>query len=396
LKTHYPVEFMAALLTSETSKPENVVKYIAECKEMGITVAPPDVQISDKKFTPHGDTIRFGLAAIKNVGENAIDSIIEARKEIGHFADIWQFCEKVNLRVMNKRVIESLIKAGALDSMGKRGPLMAAVDKAMEQAQKAQKDMEAGQAGLFGLFEESAPKHKAGGDLPHVPDWEEGERLQYEKEVLGFYVSGHPLDKYAEKIKNLPGVISVAEALERKPPERKWGKETDPADELQVAGQLMGIRVQKSKRDQKLYAMGSLEDATGKIDIICFSRDYDRLQEQLKMEAPVLVRGILMGDEDTPPKISVSGVLSLEAVKIKMPSGVRVRINLDQAHEQMFHDLKSAADAAPGPSKVMLQLEKKGEYAVLLEPAGMSVAADKGWLARAEEIVGKGTIQALG
>ena len=397
LKTHYPTEFMSALLTSETSKPENVVKYIAECKEMGISVEPPDVQISLAQFTPHGEAIRFGLAAVKNVGGNAIESIIKARTELGgRFSSLWEFCEKVDLRVMNKRVIESLIKAGALDALGKRGPLMAAVDKAMERAQKAQKDAEQGQAGLFGLFEESAPKSKAGDDLPRVPEWEEGERLTNEKEVLGFYVSGHPLDKYAEKLKNLPGVISTAEALERKPPERRWGKETDPADELQVAGQLVGLRVQKSKRDGKLYAMGALEDALGKIDIICFARDYERLQEQLKIEAPVLVRGMLMGDEDTPPKIAISGVTPLEAVQIKLPTGIRIRINLDNASEAMFEQLKAVADAAPGPGKIMLNLEKKGEYAVVLEPEAMSVTADRGWLARAEEILGKGTVQPMG
>ena len=122
LKTHYPVEFMAALLTSETSKPENVVKYIGECKEMGIAVEPPDVQVSGAQFTPHGDAIRFGLAAVKNVGGNAIESIIKARDEVGgRFKSFWEFCEKVDLRVMNSRVIESLIKAGALDSLGTRG-----------------------------------------------------------------------------------------------------------------------------------------------------------------------------------------------------------------------------------------------------------------------------------
>jgi len=397
LKTHYPVEFMAALLTSETSKPENVVKYIGECREMGIAVEPPDVQVSRSQFTPHGtDAIRFGLAAVKNVGGNAIESILKAREELGgRFKSLWEFCEKVDLRVMNKRVIESLIKAGALDSLGRRAPLMAAVDKAIERAQKAQKDAEQGQAGLFGLFDES-PAAKSGDDLPRVADWEEGERLANEKEVLGFFVSGHPLDKYAEKLKNLPSVIPVSEALERKPPERRWGKDADPADELQVAGMIVGLRVQKSKRDQKLYAMAALEDATGKIDLICFSRDYERLQEQLKIEAPVLVRGMLMGDEDAAPKISVSGIVPLEEVKVKMPTGVRIRINLDQASEQMFAEIKGAADAAPGPGKVMLHLEKKGEYAVVLEPEAMSVAADRGWVARMEEIVGKGTVQALG
>jgi DNA polymerase-3 subunit alpha len=401
LKTHYPVEFMAALLTSETSKPENVVKYIGECKEMGIRVEPPDVQTSGAQFTPlvtpQGEAIRFGLAAVKNVGGNAIESIMKARAEAGgRFKSLWEFCEKVDLRVMNARVIQSLIKAGALDSLGSRASLMKAVDKAMERAQKTQRDAAQGQTGLFGLFNEAPAPGRDVDDLPRVADWEEGERLANEKEVLGFFVSGHPLDKYAEKLRNLTGVISVAEALERKPPEKRWGTQADPMDEIQVAGMILGLRVQKSRRDQKLYAQASLEDATGKIELICFSRDYERLSGQLKMEAPVLVRGVLMGDEDAAPKIAVSSIQALEEVQVKLPSGVRIRINLDWATEEMFAGLKSAADQAPGPGKVMLHLEKKGEYAVILEPEGMSVAADRGWVERVEELVGKGTVQALG
>ncbi len=150
--------------------------------------------------------------------------------------------------------------------------------------------------------------------------------------------------------------------MERKPPERRWGKQTDPADEITVAGMILGLRVQKSKKDQKQYAMASLEDATGKIDMICFSRDYEKLSEQLKMEAPVLVRGVLMGDEDQAPKISVSSIVSLEEVQVKLPAGVRIRMNLDLASEEMLMALKSAADAAPGPGKVMVHLEKKGQW----------------------------------
>ena len=396
LKTHYPVEFMAGLLTSETSKPENVVKYIGECKEMGIAVEPPDVQVSGSQFTPHGDAIRFGLAAVKNVGGNAIESVIKGRTEAGgRFKDLWEFCEKIDLRVMNKRVIESLIKAGALDSLGLRGPLFAGIDKAMESAQKAQKDAAQGQAGLFGLFDESPAQGKNGHDLPKVPDWEEGERLANEKEVLGFFVSGHPLDKYAEKIKNLSGIISTAEALERKPPERRWGKDSDPADEIQVAGIIHGFRVQKSKRDGKLYAVGSLEDATGKIELISFARDYERLTEQWKIQAPVVIRGMLMGEEDSAPKISVSGIQPLEDVKVKLPNAVRIRISLDRATDEMFAGLKSAAEAAPGPGKVMIFLEKKGEFQVILEPEQMSVAADRCWVERVEELTGKGTVQSI-
>ena len=159
LKTHYPVEFMAALLTSETSKPENVVKYISECREMNIPVVPPNVQVSDANFTPHRQAaIGFGLAAIKNVGHNAIDSIIAARTALQAegkhgFSSLWEFCEKVDLRLLNKRVLESLIKAGAMDAFGRRAQLIAALDKAMERAQKSQRDEAAGQHGLFGIFD---------------------------------------------------------------------------------------------------------------------------------------------------------------------------------------------------------------------------------------------------
>jgi DNA polymerase-3 subunit alpha len=163
-----------------------------------------------------------------------------------------------------------------------------------------------------------------------------------------------------------------------------------------VAGTIVGLRVQKSKRDQKQYAQAALEDATGRIDLICFSRDYEKLQGQLKIEAPVLVRGVLMGDEDAAPKISVSMIQALDDVQVKLPAGVRIRINLDRATEEMLAELKSAADAAPGPGKVMLHLEKKGEWAVILEPPGMSVAADRSWVARVEEIAGKGSVQAVG
>jgi DNA polymerase-3 subunit alpha len=400
LKTHYPIEFMAALLTSETSKPESVVKYIGECREMGIRVEPPDVQVSGAQFTPQvasgGEAIRFGLAAVKNVGGNAIESIMKARAEVdGRFKTFWEFCEKVDLRVMNKRVIESLIKAGALDSLGTRGQLNNAIDKAMERAQKTQRDAEQGQSGLFGLFDETPARGRDADSLPPAPDWEETMRLANEKEVLGFFVSGHPLDKYAEKLRNLTGVITTAEALERKPPERRWGGQQDPADEIQVAGVLAGVVAKKSKKDQRLYAQGWLEDATGKMELICFARDYEKLAAQLKMEVPVLVRGVLMGDEDAAPKIAISQVQALEDIQVKLPTGIRIRINLDRATDEMLAAIKNAADAAPGPGKVLLQFEKKGEYAVILEPEGMNVAADRGWVERVEDLAGKGSVQAV-
>src|SRR5438270_1596152 len=168
LKTHYPLEFMAALLTSVTGSTDDVVKYINECREMGISVEPPDINVSAANFTPHDNAIRFGLAAVKNVGHNAIESIVTARKELGQFTSFFQFCEKVDLRLLNKRVLESLIKSGAMDALGARAQLMAVVDRAMERAQKAHRDVESGQHGLFGVFQQDDDAQNRNEKLPEI------------------------------------------------------------------------------------------------------------------------------------------------------------------------------------------------------------------------------------
>src|SRR5450432_1356696 len=182
LKTHYPVEFMAALLTSVTGSTDDVVKYINECREMGIAVEPPDINVSDANFTPHGEAIRFGLAAVKNVGHNAIESIVAGRKKLGKYSSIYEFCENVDLRLLNKRVLESLIKSGAMDGLGRRAQLMAVIDKAMEHAQKTQRDSESGQHGLFGVFQQEEVQTQ-NDRLPDIPDWDEHTRLSAEKEI---------------------------------------------------------------------------------------------------------------------------------------------------------------------------------------------------------------------
>ncbi len=405
LKTHYPVEFMAALLTSEISKPENVVKYIGECREIEIQVEPPNVQISDADFTPDGTTIRFGLTAIKNVGRNAIDSILEAREKFRReqnrgFASLWEFCEVVDLRLLNKRVIESLIKAGALDSFGRRSQLMASVDKAMERAQKTQRDMAAGQHGLFGglasIFDDGPANGTPIADaLPNVPDWEEHQRLQAEKEVLGFFVSGHPLDRYADKIKNLRAV-DAATALEMKPspPPTRRGQQQSEND-IAIAGVIVGLKVAKSKRSGELYAQAALEDTSGKIDLICFPKDYARLAESLKIDVPVLVKGQLRAEEDAAPKLCVSSIQSLEDIRVKLPQGVRIKVTLDRASDQTLISLHEMIQAAPGPGRLMLNLEQRGEFVVMLEPGGVTVGADRGFIERAEQLLGRGAVQTI-
>ncbi len=404
LKTHYPVEFMAALLTSETSKPENVVKYIGECREIGITVQPPDVQISDANFTPAGDTIRFGLAAIKNVGGNAIETITSARRVLQAagkpgFASLWEFCETVELRLLNKRVLESLAKAGAMDSFGPRARVFAALDKAMERAQKSQKDAETGQSGLFGLFDAgpftqvtAAPPED---DLPKVPEWDEHTRLQNEKEVLGFFVSGHPMDKYREKLRNLK-VVDTAVACEMKPEPQSFTRgQREPQNEIQVAGVITGLKVAKSKRSGEMYASACLEDTLGKIDLIAFPKDFLALQDKLKIDVPVLVRGSLRGEEDAAPKLSVTAITALEDVQIKLPEALRIKVPLHHPDAALLEKLMRVFQDAPGPGKLLLDLEEPGEFCAVLEPHGLHVCADRLFIDRVEELVGSGGVKLI-
>ncbi|HEY4010053.1 MAG TPA: OB-fold nucleic acid binding domain-containing protein, partial [Acidobacteriaceae bacterium] len=402
LKTHYPVEFMAALLTSETSKPENVVKYIGECREINITVLPPDVQISAADFTPAGEAIRFGLAAIKNVGHNAIESIVQAREALKAegkpgFATLWEFCEKVDLRLMNKRVLESLCKAGALDSFGKRSQVMAALDKAMERAQKSQRDAAAGQHGLFGMFnDEPAAGVSAKEDaLPAAPEWDEHTRLANEKEVLGFFVSGHPMDRYREKLRNLK-VVDTATACEMKPEPAVFVRgKMEPQNEIQIAGVITGLKVAKSKRSGEMYAQASLEDTMGKIELIAFPQNYEKLAEKLKIDVPVLVRGSLRGEEDSAPKLSISQITALEDVKIKLPDALRIRVPLHSPDEALLGKLETIFREAPGNGKLLLNLEEPGSFCAVLEPQGFSVAADVQFIERVEALVGRGAVQVI-
>src|SRR5437899_12254589 len=272
------MEFMAALLTSVTGNTDDVVKYINECRETGIGVEPPDINVSDANFTPHGKAIRFGLAAVRNVGHNAIDSIIAGRRELGRYRSIFEFCEKVDLRLLNKRVLESLIKSGAMDSLGRRAQLMTVIDRAIERAQKVQRDVESGQHGLFGVFQEEETQNR-NDQLPSVPDWDEHTRLAAEKEILGFFITGHPLEKYLGKLRDFNS-LSTEDIASMK---SSTGK-----DEICDGGIISNLRVLKSKRGE-FYAQGTFEDRTGSADMLVFPAADKRLQAMLKREVLLLI-----------------------------------------------------------------------------------------------------------
>jgi DNA polymerase III subunit alpha len=294
--------------------------------------------------------------------------------------------------------LESLIKAGAMDAFGRRGQLFAALDKAMERAQKSQKDAAAGQSGLFGgIFDgDDSPATNSESDaLPPAPDWDEHTRLQNEKEVLGFFVSGHPLDKYREKLRNLK-VVDTATACEMKPEPQVFRRgQSEPQNEIQIAGVITGLKVAKSKRSGEMYAQAALEDAVGKIELIAFSTAYQKLAEKLKIDVPVLVRGVLRGEEDSAPKLSLSSIQALEDVVLKLPESLRIKVPLSNPDAALLEKLQAVFLAAPGKGKLLLDMEAPGEFCAVLEPHGVGVSADRLFIDRIEELVGRGSVRVI-
>ena len=415
LKTRYPVEFMAALLTSETGNTEKVVRYINECREMSVTVLPPDINVSDVDFTPvvaevaqpsgrvspsgtlpppaeaqpegyaTRGAIRFGLRAIKNVGETAIRTMVEARRQAGRFGSLFQFCEKVDLRQMNKRVLESLIKAGAMDSLGaRRAQLTTALDRALEAGARVQRDREMGQRGLFGMPLESA----ATADqerLPDVPEWDERQLLTFEKEVLGFYVSGHPLATYLEKLREV--CTADTSTLEGRA----------AGEEVTIGGLIAGLRSMRTKRGDP-WAIAQLEDLNGFVDLLIFPEAYKRLSDRLAVDTAVFVRGRVNPEENAPPKIAVSDLVPLETVEVKRPENLLIRIRLrgdgagaGPAPDSLARELAELFQRKQGQATVRLEVIREGDFAVTLEPA-IRVRPDKEFLAAVESICGKGSV----
>ncbi|MBI3667820.1 MAG: DNA polymerase III subunit alpha, partial [Acidobacteria bacterium] len=384
LKAHYPVEFMSALLSSETGNTPKVVKYINECREMGIQVLPPGVNSSDWNFTPDGEAIRFGLGAIRNLGQSAASAIRAARAEVGSFHSIFQFCEQVDLRCLNKRIIESMIKAGAMDSLeGTRAQLFAAVDAAIECGQKAWRDRESGQ---HGLFAPPPPEEGRGTEqLPNVEPWPDREQLAGEKEVLGFYVTGHPLSAYEDKIRELATHDSTTlDGL-------SFGTE------VALCGMLSSVTV-KRNREGKPWASAQLEDRSGNVDLLVFATAFESLRPMLVPDQAVLVRGSVRPDENGPPKVAVSDITPLDLARIRLPKQIFVKVQLVAADARATNGADLVARLAgifrrkPGDTDVCFRLQQNREFLVLLD-SGLRVRADREFCAALEEILGPGAVE---
>ncbi len=381
LKAHYPTEFMAALLTSETGNTAKVVKYSNECRDMGIKVLPPDVNASSLNFTPDGDSIRFGLGAIKNVGAGAVESIIKARDEKGRFLSLADFCERVDLGSVNRRMIESFIKAGAMDSLeGTRSQQWAVIDRAMEAGQRVWRDRASGQVDLFGLLMADAEPPKM--QLPKVQDWTGREKLTGEKETIGFYVTGHPLDEYRDKVKDLATHdTTTTEGLER-------------GAEVAMCGVITGIQRRRNK-EQKLWCSFVLEDWAGTADCMAFAKVYEELVGDIVEDKAVLIKGTILPEENTAPRISVKAVVPLEKAGLDLPSLVSVRVFVNGQGGSRARELAQLFQRKQGEANVRLRLEKPRDFTLVMD-VETKVRPDREFVAEVERICGPQSFEVLG
>jgi len=375
LKAHYPVEFMAALLTEDMGNTDKVVKNIADCRGMGIEVLPPDINESDLSFRVIGKSIRFGFGAIKNVGESAILAILEARGN-EPFTDLFNFCERVDLRKVNKRVMEALIKCGAFDSTGgKRSAMFTALEEAVNLGQRIQEERESAQVSLFGTAEIVKGNGNGSGKLLEMAEWDDKLRLGFEKEALGFYVTGHPLGRYAAEIKRFASFDTVSMA------------ELPDKTEVRVCGVVVALKEYITKKNEKMGFV-TIEDMVGGVEVVVLPNVYPQVADLLKSEDPLLVTGSFEKGEKS-NKILASSIQLLRAVSERETKAVNVVLRGDALETSRLEKLKEILLRHQGncPSRLHLVLPEICTT-VLRLPEGCRVSPTEGLSLEVEGLLG--------
>ncbi len=399
LKANFPLEFMTALLTSEKDNTDKIVSYINEAARMGIKILPPDVNESFANFTAVGtDAIRFGLGAVKNVGQGAIDSIIEARGEYGRFKSLYEFCEHIDLRLVNRKVIESLIKCGVFDSQRvHRSQLMAILDRALESAGGIQKDRLNGQLSFFDAFEHSEGFKKTFQEIPRIKEWPENQLLSFEKEMLGFYITRHPLVRYEKLLKTYASSSSVDLTHYR------------DGDRVSIGGIISRLKQTTTKRTNEKMAIVGLEDLRGTIEVLIFPRVFSRVAQFVKMSSLIFVKGrVNLRDEE--PKIIADDLIPLEEVRQRYTSTIKINLFTPGLEESTLLQLKEIFSRHQGKVPVYLkfitqplpnyphhEMRPKGHtypkgHTQVLVNQNFFVRPDEELISEVEELLGEDTI----
>jgi DNA polymerase-3 subunit alpha len=361
LKANYPVEFMCALMTNDMGNTDKLSVLLNEARSMGIEVLPPDVNEGQVTFAPargqnaasDKTAIRFGMAAIKGVGEVAVESILKARSAGGAFPSLGELCERVDGRALGRKVLEALIKAGACDCFGQtRASLFGAIDRTLTRAAGIVQDRERGQSSLFGMLEEKGPAQKE--EIASLPEWPQHELLAAEKELLGFYVTGHPLTPYAPLLEKYALSNSVTAA---QLPNRSLTR---------IGGLVAGVQQGISKKSGKPYAMVTLEDLEGSISMLCMNENYDKTRELLVPNKALLVVGEINNGEDK-AKIFPQEIIALEDAPRKYTKQVHLRLYLAHLTPEKLEAARALTERFPGKCPLFLCLMRAGGELVFLE-----------------------------
>lgn len=374
LKANYPWHFMAALLTIESQNTDKLGTYLHECKELGVPILGPDLNASELAFVVTPEGVRFGLGAVKNVGEGAIASLLQARRTCGRLSSLYRLCEDIDLRLANKRVFESLAKAGALDCLADgsglppaafRPRLLAALDGAVEHGNRHQRDREKGQGGLFGLDEGDAGEAR---DVPLPPaaPWTDAMRLSAEKESLGLYLSGHPIDRYADALRafgarSLAELLATADAGEADDAETEGGhnghagRAARVSVDVAIGGIVTGIRQLKTRKGDRMAAF-VLDDPHGTVEVVVFPDAFAKAAALIQADAPVLVRGRFERDEES-TRILASEILPIDAVPEQLRREVLIRLRMPRAARPHLERILDILEKYPGDRRVAFELD---------------------------------------
>jgi len=382
LKAHYPTEFMAALMTSDMGNTDKIVGYFTECRDLGIKVLGPDVNQSRNNFAVVDGAIRFGLAAIKNVGEGAVESVLAIRAEEGPFTSFFEFCRRVDLHKVNKRMLEGLIKAGAFDSLGaKRSQLFAVLDQAIEQGAASQREREMGQTSIFGaeLHGADHDAHHIDPPLPNIPEWDQSERLKFERELTGFYITAHPLTRYEATIQALATATTGGLA------------ELSDGKEVKLCGIIATVKSMLTKKGDRM-AYVTLEDLHGTVEIIVFPDLYKAAGDLLAPERLVRVTGVIdRGDKGT--KLRGSKIEPLAEVQTQAIKRILIRL---KDHPEVADQLPRLLDVFkrhPGGTSISLSFQTSEALEADTAPLpNLTVSASEHFVAEVEEVLGKGAL----